>query len=53
MGTAENNKSKKQKWNTLSGKSFTTKEALMDIRFPELNPTPVVTWIAHVDENYG
>ena len=49
-GAAGTEKGKKQEWNTLGGKFFTTKKALLDIRFPELDTTKVVTWIAHVDE---
>ena len=53
-------KAKSKSGNTLGGKFFTKKKALLDIWFPELDTTKVVTWIAHVDEitdktkaNYG
>ena len=49
-GAASSKASKGQEWRTLGGKFVTTKQALIDIKFPELDSQKVVTWVAHVDE---
>ena len=49
-GAASSKANKGQEWRTLGGKFITTKQAIIDIKFPELDSHKVVTWIAHVDE---
>jgi hypothetical protein len=49
-GRARTNKKKRNKWKTLGGTFTTNYETLLDIKFPELSASKVVTWQAHVND---
>jgi hypothetical protein len=44
------NTKKRTKWKTLGGTFTTNYESLLDLKFPELSTSKVVTWQAHVDD---
>jgi hypothetical protein len=45
-GTAHTNKSRAQQWETLGGRFATASTANVRFRFPELDNTKTITWIA-------
>ena len=49
-GRVSSKKSKIVKWTTLGGHFKTTRESLVDFKFPELNTAKTVTYSCHVDE---
>jgi hypothetical protein len=49
-GRALTNTNKRTKWKTLGGKFTTNYESLLDVKFPEISTSKVVTWQAHVDD---
>jgi hypothetical protein len=49
-GRARTNKKKRTKWKTLGGTFTTNYESLLDLKFPEISTSKVVTWQAHVDD---
>jgi hypothetical protein len=46
---ARTNTKKRTKWKTLGGTFTTNYESLLDLKFPEISTSKVVTWQAHVD----
>jgi transposase InsO family protein len=50
-GAVKSDKHRLQQWNTLGGKFFTKRQALIDFKFPELDNTKKVTWSCHIDES--
>ncbi len=48
-GRAKSYKGKSTTWNTMGGKFTTNQKALIDFKFPELDPNKKVTWVTHVD----
>jgi hypothetical protein len=48
-GRAHTNTKKRTKWKTLGGTFTTNYEPLLDLNFPEISTSKVVTWQAHVD----
>jgi hypothetical protein len=49
-GRARTNTKKRTKWKTLGGTFTTNYESLLDLKFPELSTSKVVTWQARVDD---
>jgi hypothetical protein len=47
---APTNTKKITKWKTLGGTFTTNYESLLDLKFPELSTSKVVTWQVHVDD---
>jgi hypothetical protein len=41
---------KRTKWKTIGGTFTTNYESLLDLKFPKLSTSKVVTWQAHVDD---
>jgi hypothetical protein len=50
-GISRANTKKRTKWKTLEGTFTTNYESLLDLKFPEISTSKVVTWQAHVDDN--
>jgi hypothetical protein len=48
VGRARTNTKKRTKWKTLGGTFTTNYELLLELKFPELSTSKVVTWQAHV-----
>jgi hypothetical protein len=48
---ARTNTKQRTKWKTLGGTFTTNYEPLLDLKFPGLSTSKVVTWQAHVDDN--
>jgi hypothetical protein len=49
-GRARTNTKKRTKWKTLGGTFTTNYESLLDLKFPAISTSKVVTWQAHVDD---
>jgi hypothetical protein len=49
-GRAPKNTNKRTKWKTLGGTFTSNYESLLDLKFPELSTSKVVTWQAHVGD---
>jgi hypothetical protein len=49
-GRALTNTKKRIKWKKLGGTFTTNYESLLDLKFPEISTSKVVTWQAHVDD---
>jgi hypothetical protein len=49
-GRFRTNTKKRTKWKTLGGTFSTNYESLLDLKFPEISTSKVVTWQAHVDD---
>jgi hypothetical protein len=49
-GRSRTNTNKRTKWKILGGTFTTNYESLLDLKFPELSTSKVVTWQAHVDD---
>jgi hypothetical protein len=49
-GRAHTNTKKRTKWKTLGGRFTTNYESLLDLKFPDLSTSKVVTWQARVDD---
>jgi hypothetical protein len=49
-GRARTNTKNRTKWKTLGGTFTTNYESLLDLKFPEISTSKLVTWQAHVDD---
>ena len=49
-GRASSYKGQRTTWNTSGGQFQTRRKALVDFKFPELDPTKTITYVVHADD---
>jgi hypothetical protein len=49
-GRCRTNKNKRTKWKTIGGNFTTNYESILNLKFPEISTSKVVTWQARVDD---